>query len=193
MKIQAVPTLAWAVVPTKLLQVYANDFCFAMTQSSDETHIPIIRQAAVHGIHSFFPQPKVTSHQNGKESISCKKLDLGNWNCTSKKDMIGFTFNGIKRTIHLPPAKAAAFIKATHCLLRHTSAPLKTLQTLVGKLWHASIILPAACGFLTPINAAMLWGGAGGNRSWPVVGHPSCAQQPLLPPAPPQCSTQPCL
>jgi hypothetical protein len=32
---------------------------------------------------------------------------------------------------------------------------LKALQTLVGKLQHASIILPATRGFFTPINAAM--------------------------------------
>ena len=32
---------------------------------------------------------------------------------------------------------------------------LKDLQTLVGKLRHASIILPAARRFFTPINAAM--------------------------------------
>jgi hypothetical protein len=32
---------------------------------------------------------------------------------------------------------------------------VKDLQTLVGKLRHASIILPAARGFFTPINAAM--------------------------------------
>jgi hypothetical protein len=82
-------------------------------------------------------------------------LDLGNADYTSKKDMIGFIFDGIKPTIHLPPAKAAAFIKATHCLLCRKSAPLKALQTLVGKLWHATIILPAAHGFFTPINAAM--------------------------------------
>ncbi len=33
--------------------------------------------------------------------------------------------------------------------------PLKDLQTLVGKLQHASIILPAARRFFTPINAGM--------------------------------------
>jgi hypothetical protein len=86
-------------------------------------------------------------------------LDQGNGDYTSKKDMIGFTFDGIKRTIHLPPsAKAAAFIKATYCLLCHTLVPLNTLQTLVSKLWHASIILPAACSFFTPNNAAFTVG-----------------------------------
>jgi hypothetical protein len=69
--------------------------------------------------------------------------------------MIGFTFDGIKRTIQLPPVKAKAYICETHCILRQKSVPLKDLQTLVGKLRHASIILLAAHGFFTPINAAM--------------------------------------
>jgi hypothetical protein len=117
MKIQALPTRTQAAVPTKLLQVFVNDFCFAMMQLSDKTHILIICRAAVHGIHSFFPQPEVTGHQNGKEPISHKKLDLRNGDYTSKRDMIGFTFDSIKRTIHLPPTKMAVSIKTTHCLL----------------------------------------------------------------------------
>ena len=32
---------------------------------------------------------------------------------------------------------------------------MKALQTLAGKLWHASIILPAAKGFFSPLNDAM--------------------------------------
>jgi hypothetical protein len=35
----------------------------------------------------------------------------------------------------------------THQILRRKSVPLKKLQTLFGKLWHAAIILPAAKGF----------------------------------------------
>ncbi len=68
--------------------------------------------------------------------------------------MIGFTFDSIKCTIHLPLAKVAAFIKATHHLLCRTLALLKTLQTLVGILRHASIILLDAHSFFIPINAA---------------------------------------
>ena len=69
--------------------------------------------------------------------------------------MIGFVFDGVKRTVHLPPAKAAAYIKETHRLLRRKTMPLKKLQTLVGKLRHASIVLPAARGFFSPLNDAM--------------------------------------
>ncbi len=64
----------------------------------------------------------------------------------------------IKRTVRLPPAKAATYIKETHRILRRKSVPLKALQALVGKLGHASIILPAARSFFTPINAAMRGG-----------------------------------
>ncbi len=69
--------------------------------------------------------------------------------------MIGFKFDRIKQTVHLPPEKAAAYIKETHRILRWKRVLLKTLQGVVGKLHHASIILPAARGFVPPINAAM--------------------------------------
>ncbi len=69
--------------------------------------------------------------------------------------MIGFSFDGVKRTVHLPPAKATAYIKEIHCILRQRSVPLKTLPGVVEKIRQASIILPAARGFFTPINAAM--------------------------------------
>ena len=155
MQIEHVPRRARAVTPSKLLQVYVDDFCYAATESKDRDHIPQIRRAAIHGIHLYFPQPEVTGHVDGKQPISKKKCDLGNENFASLKEMIGFLFDGIKSTVQLPPAKAVAYIKETHQILRQKSVPLKDLQTLVGKLRHASIILPAAQGFFTPINAAM--------------------------------------
>jgi hypothetical protein len=158
MNIQHVPLRARAEVPSKLLHVYVDDFWYASMESKDGCHIPRICCASLHGIHSYFPQPEVTGHVDGKEPISNPKLDKGNGNFTSNKEMIGFLFDGIKRTVRLPPAKAAAYIKEMHRILHWKSVPLKVLQTVVGKLRHASIILPAARGFFTPINAAMRGG-----------------------------------
>ena len=155
MSIEDVPMRARTDAPSKLLQVYVDDFCYAATQSQDGAHIPTIRRAAVHGIHSYFPSPKITKHEGGKEPISEKKLKQGDGNFVSRKDMIGFEFDGIRRTVRLPAEKAKAYIKEVHRVLRRKSVPLKTLQMLVGKLRHASVILPAAKGFFTPINAAM--------------------------------------
>jgi hypothetical protein len=155
MTIEDAPIRGRTVAPSKLLQVYVDDFCYAATQSKDGEHIPIIRRAAIHGIEAVFPPPAITKHKDGKEPISARKLMKGDGIFELIKDMIGFRFDGIKGTVHLPPEKAAAYIKETHRILRRKRVPLKTLQGVVGKLRHTSIILPAAHGFFTPINAVM--------------------------------------
>jgi hypothetical protein len=96
MTIQHVPLRARADVPSKLLQVYVDDFCYASTEAKDECHIPRIRRASIHGIHSVFPQPEVTSHVDGKQPISKPKLEKGDGDDSSDKEMIGFLFDGIK-------------------------------------------------------------------------------------------------
>jgi hypothetical protein len=57
MKIQDVPIRGQTKLPTKCLQVYVNDFCYAATQSEDGSYIPTIRRAAIHGIQALFPPP----------------------------------------------------------------------------------------------------------------------------------------
>jgi hypothetical protein len=112
MKIQDKPTCTRSAVPTKLLQVYVDDFCFAMMQSTNKACIPLIHRASIHGICSFFfPQPVVTGHWNGNEPIYCKKLEQANGDFTSKKDMIGFTFDDIKCTIHMPLTKQQLLLR----------------------------------------------------------------------------------
>jgi hypothetical protein len=59
--------------------------------------------------------------------LSKKKLNQGDVNFVSTKDMIGFLFDGIKRTIQLPPVKAKAHIGDTHHILHCKSVPLKDL------------------------------------------------------------------
>jgi hypothetical protein len=144
MTIADIPLRGRTRSPTKLFQVYVNDFCYAATQLVDGTHIPTIGRAAIHGIHGVFPPTTITKHKDGKEPISARKLAAGHRNFDSKKEMIGFVFDGVKRTVHLPPAKASAYIKKMHTMLRCKTVPLKKLQMLVRKLRHASIILPAA-------------------------------------------------
>ncbi len=163
--------------------MYIDDFCYVATQSKDGLHIPTIQRATIHGIEAVFPPPAVTKHQGGKDPISWKKLLQGNGHFELKKDMIRFIFNGVKRTVHLPPAKALAYLKEIHRILRRKSVPLKTLQGVVGKVRHASIILPAAHGFFMPVNAAMR--GSPKCRPWHQLGSASCIGGYVYPPPPP--------
>jgi hypothetical protein len=73
-QIPDVPLRVRTDTPTKLLQVYEDDFCHAATQSTDGAHLPTIRRAAIHGIHAVFPPTPITGHVGGKEPISQKKL-----------------------------------------------------------------------------------------------------------------------
>ncbi len=112
--IKDMPMRARTATPTKLLQVYVDNFCNAAMQSVDGHHIPLIRQALIHGMHAVFPEPVVTGHKNGKDPLSKKKLKQGDGNFVTKKDMVGFSVDGIKRTIHHPLTKVAAYIRETH-------------------------------------------------------------------------------
>ncbi len=47
MEIEEVPIQGHTDAPTKLLQVYVDDFCHAAMQSVDDAHIPMIRRAAM--------------------------------------------------------------------------------------------------------------------------------------------------
>ncbi len=96
MTIADVPLRGRTQAPTKLLQVYVDNFCYAATQSVDGAHIPTIWRAAIHGIHAVFPLTLVTKHKEGKEPISAKKLATGDGNFDSRKEMIGFMFDGVK-------------------------------------------------------------------------------------------------
>jgi len=68
----------------------------------------------------------VTGHVDGKEPISGSKLGKGDGNFTIDKEMVGFIFDGIKRTVRLPLTKAAAYIKEIYLILRRTSVPRST-------------------------------------------------------------------
>ena len=58
MKIQHMALRAHADTPSKLLQVYVDDFCYASMESKDGCHILQIRRTYIHGIHSYFPEPE---------------------------------------------------------------------------------------------------------------------------------------
>lgn len=151
-----VPRRACEDDPSKLLQVYVDDFCNAATQSTDGTHLPTINRAIVHSIHSVLPPPAVTGHQNGKQPISQKKLAKGEGDWRTEKEMIGFEWEGRKRTVCLPTKKSKQYVADTKAMLyKKRRAPVKRFQTVVGKLRHAARVMPAAKAFFTPLNHAL--------------------------------------
>ena len=155
LSVPEVPRRAREESPSKLLQVYVDDFCNAATQSMDGSHLPTISRATVHSIHSIFPPPDVTGHEGGKQPMSEKKLDKGEGIWSTQKEMIGFDWDGAKRTVTLPEEKSKRYTDAAKSMLQKKKVPTKKFQKVVGQLKHAAMIMPAAKGFFTPINRAV--------------------------------------
>ncbi|KAL7531597.1 LOW QUALITY PROTEIN: hypothetical protein ACHAXR_004124 [Thalassiosira sp. AJA248-18] len=165
MDVEHVPLRARTESPSRCLQVYVDDFCFAATQSMDGKHIPTISRAGIHSIHSLFPPPEVTKHENGKPPLSQKKLHKGEgqWRVEKEKvvscSMVGGEPSGCQ--------KKKQSDMETKQLLNRKRTPVKKFQTTVGRLRHASVILPAAAGFshLSTMLLSQMNPGTCGNTS----------------------------
>ena len=108
----------------------------------------------INGVHSIFPPPEVTSHPGG-DPISEKKLNNGDGTWSTKKEILGWIFDGENSTITLPPEKCNAIIKQIHHLLKLTRPSLNKFQHIAGKLQHASMGIPSGWALFSPIQIAM--------------------------------------
>jgi hypothetical protein len=119
-----------------------------------------VARAALHGIHSIFPNPEITQHLGGRDSISVKKLEKGDGKFLTQKIVLGFLFDGqpgAQRTIGLPKEKADSYIEHIRGALdnaRHYISKTE-FQKLHGRLAHASTIMPCMTGFMSELNRVL--------------------------------------
>lgn len=132
-----------------LLEVFVDDF-IGLLQATDEELLRHHTRALFHAIHSIFPPISVTGHA-GEDPISQKKLDEGEGVWATRKEILGWIFDGITRTIELPPTKVQKLEEAITKILRHKSCTNTTLQSILGKLQHASLGIPGGKGLLGPL------------------------------------------
>ena len=132
-----------------LLEVFVDDF-IGLVQATDEPTLLHHTRALFHGIHSIFPPTSVT-HHDGEDPISQKKLDQGEGIWETRKEILGWIFDGIKRTIELPQQKVTKLRATITKILRHKSTTNGELMSLLGKLQHATLGIPAGRGLLAPL------------------------------------------
>ena len=139
----------------KMMAVYVDDYILAAVQSADGTLLQRMGRAALHTIHAIFPPPATSGHEGGKDPISQKKLEANDARWAPEKTILGFVIDGATRTVRLPDSKAADLAMTTRRLLAKKRVPLKTFQSVVGRLRNAATILPAARSLFTPLNRAL--------------------------------------
>jgi len=73
----------------------------------------------------------------------------------TRKEILGWLFDGVTRCIILPASKANAICKLIRDTTKRQHTPYKQLEKLNGKLIHASIGIPNGRGLLSPIIATL--------------------------------------
>ena len=136
-----------------LFEVYIDDF-IGIAQTTDPHALRHLSRALLRGIHSVFPPPGVAGF-TGDEPISLKKLLNGEGVWDTRKEILGWVFDGNTRCIELPLDKCTKIQHELRHLRTSRRIKFKDLQKLRGKLQHASIAMPVGKPLLGPIDAAL--------------------------------------
>ena len=144
-----------ATDPWQMSAVFVDDYILAAVEDPAGELLQRTARAALHSIHAIFPPPSRSGHTGGKDPISKKKLEKDDARWAHEKEVLGFLFDGQRRTVRLSTAKANAIAAETKQLLKKPRVAIKKFRSVVGKLRHAATILPAAKSLFTPINRAL--------------------------------------
>ena len=136
-----------------MLEVYVDNFC-AMAQSTDVEELRHMSRALLHSIHEVFPPPEV-SGLGGEDSVSIKKLKAGEGVWETRKELLGWVFDGTSRCIELPDGKIEAIGELIDRAKAARSIPRRDYEKLLGKIRHASLGVPGSAGLFTPLNMAL--------------------------------------
>ncbi len=111
-----------------------------------------VATAVMMGIHDVFH----ANINNGNDPISEKKLLKGNGQYSLLKTLLGFNFDGNRKTLWLEEEKRAKLLTILHQWLCATSRehgiPFSEFELVVQKLRHAFTALPGGRGLLSPCN-----------------------------------------
>lgn len=137
-----------------LFEVFVDDY-IACVQSTDEEVLRHHSRALLHAIHEIFPRPRDTGDA-GEDPISQKKLlqdKEGVW--AVRQEILGWVMDGLHRTIQLPEKKVGRINDMITVALRNRHCQSTEFQSLVGKLTHAAMGIPAGKVLLQPLYRIM--------------------------------------
>ena len=141
-------------VITTLVEVFVDDFIGA-TNYINPNYLRRLSQCMLHGIHSVFPPTEVL-HKEQADSVAETKLEKGDRLWAYEKEILGWVFCGKMFTIRPPQEKCDCILDRLHKIRKFKSKiPKKVLESLAGKLQHASFALPGGASLFLPIQQAL--------------------------------------
>jgi hypothetical protein len=138
-----------------LLEVFMDDY-IALTIPTSRSQLQHSSNAVMYGIHDVFPPDEVDE----EDPISLHKLIKRDGAWAHKKDLLGLTFDGLNKTVWLADDKRKAILTILAGWIRHASrrnigVPFSEFRSVIAKLRHAFITIPAGRGLLSPFNAVL--------------------------------------
>ena len=137
-----------------LFEVYVDDYIGAL-QATDPEVLRHHSRALLHAIHQIFPPPAATGHE-GEDPISYKKLVLdgeGVWDV--RKEILGWIFDGLDRTMQLPATKVQSLCSTIKNIIRSEHFEVKAFESFIGKCQHACLGIPGGTALLPPLYKAL--------------------------------------
>jgi hypothetical protein len=107
-----------ATDPWQISAVFVDDYILAAVEDTAGELLQRTARAALHSIYGIFPPPSRSGHIGGKDPISQKKLEKDDARCAHEKEVLGFLFDGQRRTVRLSTAKVNAIAADTKQLLK---------------------------------------------------------------------------
>jgi hypothetical protein len=138
-----------------LLEVFMDDF-IGLAIPTSLAQLRHYSNAVMYGIHDIFPP-----HQDDSiDPISVHKLLKGDGRWATTKDILGLTFDGDSKTLWLQEDKRDALLTILSGWLRisrtkRIGIPFSEFQSVIAKIRHAFVTIPAGYGLMSPFNAIL--------------------------------------
>ena len=137
-----------------MFEVFVDDFIGLVIPASRE-QLDHVASAMMHGIHDVFPPDEDCEN----DPISNKKLKKGDAEWANVKEILGMTFDGVNKTVWLAAEKRDALIASLHTWIRvakrRGGIMFDEFRSVMSKLQHAFITIPAGRGLLSPFYSLL--------------------------------------
>ena len=138
-----------------MVKVYVDDY-IALAIPTSQEQLRHVANGVMMGVHDVFPADAV----DAEDPLSLKKMTKFESMWALHKDVLGFTFDGVEKNIWLEAPKRDAILTTLHKWLRSAargvaSIPFVKFQSVISKLRHGFILIPAGKGLLSPCNDMM--------------------------------------
>ena len=138
-----------------LLEVYMDDF-IGLAIPTTRQQLQHYSNAVMFGIHDVFPP----DDDDDEDPISLHKLKKRDGAWAVVKDILGLTFNGEDKTVWLEDDKRKALLTILTSWIRSAKKRANGIRfaefrSVIAKIRHAFLTIPAGRGLLSPFNALL--------------------------------------